>query len=310
MSTRKYGIIAQAVLLAVFAALLAAGSVYDGLIAEKLYTGKGIITVTTEAIGKMPLFLAAAFACAAAFFTVRRPDSVRSMTAAEDGEAPARAAGKERGAAAWYIIRKVVYCLGGVACASFMFKDVFDMITSELLMSLAMCGMAGVAVFTLLTIVFPRISAKKLQSWKKWAIATIIAALIIVVLTEGVKLLWGRARPYEVWDGAEFTAWYTISSFGGDSFFSGHAACCAGILMFAPLLWINDDEPIYRIIYSVLAVLFIACSMLGRIMSGDHYLTDVAAGAIISTVVMSVTYGIAFFRGYEAKPDGFIYKYL
>ena len=64
MSTRKYGIIAQAVLLAVFAALLAAGSVYDGLIAEKLYTGKGIITVTTEAIGKMPLFLAAAFACA------------------------------------------------------------------------------------------------------------------------------------------------------------------------------------------------------------------------------------------------------
>ena len=82
MSTRKYGIIAQAVLLAVFAALLAAGSVYDGLIAEKLYTGKGIITVTTEAIGKMPLFLAAAFACAAAFFTVRRPDSARSMTAA------------------------------------------------------------------------------------------------------------------------------------------------------------------------------------------------------------------------------------
>ena len=80
--------------------------------------------------------------------------------------------------------------------------------------------------------------------------------------------------------------------------------------MFAPLLWINDDEPIYRIIYSVLAVLVIAGSMLGRIMSVDHYLTDVAAGAIISTVVMSVTYGIAFFRGYEAKPDGFIYKYL
>ena len=294
---RKNGIIAKVILLAIFIALIAAGSVYDRVIAEKLYTGEGIITLCSEALGKMPLFLAASFACAVAFFAVKAPCAQC-------------ADGSTRGQKAWYIARKVICALGGIACAAFMFKDLFDLIAQVELMSLAMCGMAGVALFTLFTILLPRVPAEKLQNWKKWAIATIIAALIIVILTQGVKMLWGRARPYQVYEGAEFTAWYTPSSFGGESFFSGHAACCMGILMFAPLLWINDDEPIYRIVYFVLAMVFIASTMLGRIMSGNHYLTDVAAGAIISTVVMSVTYEIAFHRGYTAKPKGFIDKYL
>ena len=101
----------------------------------------------------------------AAVCTVGRADRARGMGAAEDGEAPGRAVRKGRGAAAWYIIRKVVYCLGGVACASFMFKDVFDMITSELPMSLAMCGMAGVAGFTPLSFFFPFPVTEKLHTW-------------------------------------------------------------------------------------------------------------------------------------------------
>lgn len=287
---RKYGYIAQGVLVVVLAVLLGVGSVYDTLIAEKLFTGDVFITNVAEIFGKMPLFLAATLACGVAFHTASRTES--------------------KGGKAWYYIRKAVYCLGGVACGAFMFKDLFDMVTSSTLISLAMCGMAGIALFTVISLFLPRMNREKLFSWKKWAIATITAAAVIVIITEAVKLGWGRARPFEVAKGAQFTAWYTISAYEGESFFSGHASCCMGLLMFTPLLWIDDDEPIYRIMYFVLAAVFIMCTMLCRIMSGAHYLTDVAAGAIISVIVMAVTYGVAFRNGYAVKPQGFIDKYL
>ena len=288
MSLKKV-VFAQVILLVLFAALLAVGSVYDSLIAEKLYTGEGFIVLSTEALGKMPLFLAGSLACAVAFYTVKKPDSE-----AKDGEVSAKTADKKRADTAWYAIKKGVFCLGGAACAAFMFKDVFDLITEESLMSLAMCGMAGVALFVLFTIILPRVPREKIERAKYWAIAVIIAVVLIAALTQGVKMLWGRARPFEVAEGAPFTAWYTPSDFGGESFFSGHAACCMGILLFAPLLTLNDDEPVYRVIYFILSFVFIACTMLGRLMGGHHYLTDVAAGAIISIAVMSVVCDAVF----------------
>ena len=83
-----------------------------------------------------------------------------------------------------------------------------------------------------------------------------------------------------------------------------------GMLMFVPLLRINDAEPVYRLVFAVLAALFIVCTMLGRMMSGAHYLTDVAFGAIISMIVIFVVGVAAFRNGYEVKPGGFIEKYL
>lgn len=286
MSLKKV-VFAQVILLVLFAVLLAVGSVYDRLIAEKLYTGEGFIVLSTEALGKMPLFLAGSLACAVAFYIIKKP-------AAKDGEVSAKTADKKRADTAWYVIKKAVFCLGGAACAAFMFKDVFDLITEESLMSLAMCGMAGVALFVLFTIILPRVPREKIERAKYWAIAVIIAVVLIAALTQGVKMLWGRARPFEVAEGAPFTAWYTPSDFGGESFFSGHAACCMGILLFAPLLTLNDDEPVYRVIYFILSFVFIACTMLGRLMGGHHYLTDVAAGAIISIAVMSVVCDAVF----------------
>lgn len=289
--SKKYDLIFQAAILAALGALLGVGSVYDAAAAEKLFTGEGFITVCTEILGKMPLFLAVSMACCVAFFT------------AADNK-------KLRAPKAWNVFLKMVYAVGGIFSASFMFKDLFDLLTESTLMSLAMCGMAGVALFTFLTIVTPRVGAKKLRALKKWALVTILAALIIVCLTEAVKLLWGRARPYEVAEGATFTPWYMLSSAGGESFFSGHAACCMGMLMFVPLLRINNAEPVYRLVFAVLAALFIVCTMLGRMMSGAHYLTDVAAGAIISEAVLFAASALAFRKGYEAKPGGFCEKYL
>ena len=168
--SKKYDLIFQAAILAALGALLGVGSVYDAAAAEKLFTGEGFITVCTEILGKMPLFLAVSMACCVAFFT------------AADNK-------KLRAPKAWNIFLKMVYAAGGIFSASFMFKDLFDLLTESTLMSLAMCGMAGVALFTFLTIVTPRVGAEKLRALKKWALVTILAALIIVCLTEaGLKI--------------------------------------------------------------------------------------------------------------------------
>lgn len=290
MSMRN-GIIAFVCALAAAFVLLGIGSVYDVQAAEILFTGDGVVTVGAEIFGKMPLFLAVGIACAMAFYTVSRGDG-------------------SKGAKVRVTIVKAVYLLGGVASCAFMFMDLFDLVAYNKLMSLALCALSGAAVFTLLTLIFARISAQKLHACKKWALAVIVAAVVIVCLTELVKQVWGRARPFEVKEGANFTPWYKPSDAGGESFFSGHAACCMGLLAFAPLFRINNVEPIYRVMYFVLSVVFICAVLLARMMCGAHYLTDVAFGAIISMIVIFVVGVAAFRNGYEVKPGGFIEKYL
>ena len=102
MSLKKV-VFAQGILLVLFAVLLAVGSVYDRLIAEKLYTGDGFIVLSTEALGKMPLFLAGSLACAVVFYTIKKPE-------AKDGEVSAKTADKKRADTAWYAIKKVAFC--------------------------------------------------------------------------------------------------------------------------------------------------------------------------------------------------------
>lgn len=288
LSKKLYKYIAQITVLGILIVLLIIGSLYDEAISSKLYAGDNVLSVMVEALGKMPLFIAVAVACCICFYCAKDKSNKKLS-----------------------LCLQIIYVAGGVLSGILMLMDLFQLITEDSLTSAAMAAMGSVAFFTALTIFIPRLGRAKLQRYKKWALITIVAGAIIVVLTALVKEVWGRFRPYEVADGMPYSNWFSPGSGDGESFFSGHAACGMGIMMFAPLLVINDSEPIKRIIYYILSALFITMTLLGRMMCGAHYLTDVAAGAIISLIIASVSYDVAFEKGgYMLNPDGKINLYL
>ncbi|MDR2491492.1 MAG: phosphatase PAP2 family protein [Spirochaetaceae bacterium] len=117
--------------------------------------------------------------------------------------------------------------------------------------------------------------------------ATMIGAHAAVAV---IKIIWGRQRFFTMDDPlTQFTAWFLPQGrASGDaykSFPSGHS-CAAGLLVCLLLFptYLPVAARLKKAVVAVL-VLYIPCVMVSRIVIGRHFISDVTAGAAIPFVV-------------------------
>ena len=120
------------------------------------------------------------------------------------------------------------------------------------------------------------------------AAATLAAACAILIVTSGIKVVWGRIRLRELvaagsLDG--FTPWYRPNFFSGShSFPSGHTAHNTLTLMLP--LWARTKK--CRIALWTLSALWIIAMAFSRLAAGAHYLSDVLFGFLIAFVITEI----------------------
>lgn len=113
--------------------------------------------------------------------------------------------------------------------------------------------------------------------WKRAALIGVVAALTQSVVVEALKALSGRLRPITVEEQGIEPGFYG-PMMEGNSFPSGHATFAFTLAVVAAAFFPRARRVIYAI------AVFIAIS---RIMLDKHYLSDVAAGAMIGWAIGS-----------------------
>lgn len=116
----------------------------------------------------------------------------------------------------------------------------------------------------------------------------LLGAVIALLLTAGLKLLFDFPRPSEVFDSAAVRALSTEMHY---SLPSGHAVFSS---LLAATLW-----PLLKLRYRIVALLIVLAVGFSRIWLGAHFPADVVAGYVIgltcALVAVSVTRNAAFF---------------
>lgn len=131
-----------------------------------------------------------------------------------------------------------------------------------------------------------------------------VSALLVFLITSGIKTIWGRMRFYVMTDPAsQFTAWYVIKPWGISdsmrSFPSGHSSFSV-MLFYLSMLPELLNVKINRKRLSALAVLWTACVMVSRIIYGAHFLTDTCTGTLIGSAC--VYFGInSIYKNIKSK---------
>ena len=115
-----------------------------------------------------------------------------------------------------------------------------------------------------------------------------LSALLIFVITSGIKTVWGRLRFYAMEDpAAQFTSWYVIKPWGLNdrfrSFPSGHSSFSVMMFYMTAVIGMQNVKT-NRSVMALIAVLWTVAVMWGRITYGAHFLTDTCVGSLIGTV--------------------------
>lgn len=88
-----------------------------------------------------------------------------------------------------------------------------------------------------------------------------------------------------------------------DSFPSGHSAIAATFLLCPILCKHNEKTKNLGLLFFIFAALWLALTMLGRMIGGYHYLSDVSMGAIIGTFFSFLTNFLSQFIKIEKKDE-------
>lgn len=126
-----------------------------------------------------------------------------------------------------------------------------------------------------------------LWHWKRRELAIDVVVLIIIttLMTEGLKLLIMRERPFEVLADARTLQWGWLSTATGYSMPSGHAARAFAVTVFLSLtIWSRTIRSRLRLP----AVALAAMIGISRIYLGLHWPSDVIAGAILGAFMAAI----------------------
>lgn len=248
----------------------AVGTLFDLKVSEMLYMRDNAFGKIYEAIGKMPAFVVAVFAC----FGL--------------GENAAKNEDSQ-------IKRFLFYFLGYLA-GVLVFLDLGEMLLGSTKLALAMGAVLSLPLAGIAYATVKRLPAENLTALKKWAIVALFSVAVIGVLVFVLKTIWGRARYIDTQTSdAEYSPWYKLVRVDGDSFPSGHAAFGGTLFLLLPLCGISEKFRGKEKTVFVIALLFVAVVMIARIADGHHYVSDVAAGFGIAffteCLVMRIAYG-------------------
>ncbi len=128
---------------------------------------------------------------------------------------------------------------------------------------------------------------------RRGALLGVLFLLVILLVNQFLKALWGRIRPEDLESLSDFTSWFKIQWFTGNaSFPSGHVT-----LSLAPLALIfilEQPKTKYKVLLSTIA--WGTGTAFGRIIEGAHYPTDVifAMGITLFLFMIISWYGNRF----------------
>lgn len=269
MNSKKLYIWSAFVVAAVFV-LFAVGTLFDLKVSEILYARDNAFGKIYEAVGKMPAFVIAVFAC----FALAENAKVNEKNTA----------------------KRIAFCVLAYLAGILNFMDLGEMLLGSKIYALAVGAVLSVPLCVTAYFALKNLPPDKLISLKKWALVALFTVASIAVLVFVLKTIWGRARYVDTQVGdALFTPWYKLVRTGGDSFPSGHAAFGGTLFLLIPLCGTLDKFRDKEKAIFVVALVFVAVVMVSRISDGHHYLSDVSAGFgiafVVEGIVMRASYG-------------------
>jgi membrane-associated phospholipid phosphatase len=259
----------------VVAVLLLIATVFDLRISQAVY-GKNLFSTVFEVLGEAPIqFLALFGALLLLRFRSRRTKWVSGLLTAAYG-----------------LLAAAFAFMFGFATINYVNEN----IAHELPMVVSLItALAGLALAILLSRAVLKERAKEAVTF---AIIAIVYILLIVIIMNSIKSVWGRLRMREMLDPAsEFTPWYEINFRGGfdnrfASFPSGHTMNAAGVILITLLpsifVKLKGKETLLRVVaYGWAAVVGFS-----RIVAGAHFSTDVLFGILLSYTLFEVARGV------------------
>lgn len=266
-------------ILGIAVVLLIIGSFYDMRINKELFAGSSnIMTILGGIAGKLPAFIMLGVCFTILLAYVKVNPSLYNRT--------------------WRIILMCLYAVAILLSAVLAVYSAFEEITGKA-KYLALIG--GVIIAMLAVWFVWKIKWAYLDELKKWAILTVIAIAVIIILVTVIKTFWGRERYISViTSDAKYTEWYIPRGMtGGDSFPSGHTALWGALYMIIPLFGIFG----YKGENFTAALIFLLQLLIGvfRIAGGYHFISDVSISIIISSLTCFVVMFIGYNKDYSDR---------
>lgn len=147
-----------------------------------------------------------------------------------------------------------------------------------------------------------KVPAEKKAVALRFAATALIYFLMVIIIMNFMKAMWGRMRFREMTDPAkEFTRWYQICGGGGfndayASFPSGHSMNSAGVIL---AILLPDIIPALKDKKNILrAIAYVWCIVVGasRVLMGAHFASDVTVGILLSFVLFEFIYVFVYRR--------------
>lgn len=141
----------------------------------------------------------------------------------------------------------------------------------------------------------------------KYAATALLYFLLVILIMNSVKTVWGRMRFREMTDPVnEFTRWYQIVPRGGfnniyASFPSGHSMNSAGVIL---LMLLPPMIPALKGREKLLHILvYVWCAVVGisRVFMGAHFSSDVTVGVLLSLAIFEVLRSILYRKKAEER---------
>jgi membrane-associated phospholipid phosphatase len=160
---------------------------------------------------------------------------------------------------------------------------------NDLLYSVTGIVFTGIG-FTIAILQMKKITPERLFQLYCIALTAIVYMLSALILINILKFAWGRVRPRQLADIADFTPWYHPQGFSKRplfkyrSFPSGHTANASIlyiITMFAPL----TKKRWLKFLLYVIPIVWIIIMAASRVIVGAHFASDVLFGATISIIL-------------------------
>ncbi len=183
----------------------------------------------------------------------------------------------------WQRIFGALISLGGSVYLGYYFGDYFFVEENRLVFSLV-CGF-GFGVIVLFVSQFISVPKKLKQILVILSVIGICVLAAELLITGGMKLLWGRVRYRDLLAAGSndaFTSFLKINGYNGNrSFPSGHTASAATIYLAMFLPQLSKKCRQHRWLCFCVPFVYTSLVAYTRLVMGAHYLSDVAAGGVI-----------------------------
>ena len=134
---------------------------------------------------------------------------------------------------------------------------------------------------------FDKVKDEQLNRYHLHFLVIGLTVLSSILVPQFIKMIWERPRPYLVFSGIDFQAWYIGLNLTFDNDYkslpSGHSAVAASLLSLTVFKSKMRESCFQALKWSI--YFYVLLMMVSRMVRGDHYLSDVLFGAVIPYLI-------------------------